>query len=170
MTLTTIKLKNILFTNYDKKKIYVMYYSGGGSLYHPLIHSELGEDISGYIFDSSPVPFKQNVFSNWIYHKFGSFTKHLVWGLACVPMWLFFNSRVSNPLLSMYNQHILNTKQYSKTLFITSKSDPLVPVHHIGEIVKQQHSDLLLLEDSGHLEHDVIYPSVYRNKLDEFLA
>jgi hypothetical protein len=58
----------------------------------------------------------------------------------------------------------------TKSLFITSKIDPLVPLRHIKKIVESQKSDLLLFDKSDHLEHDVMHPTEYIRKLDEFLV
>jgi len=171
MKMTTRKLKNILEDNYCRQKIYILYYSGGGSLYHPLIHEEMAGKISGYIFDSSPVPFKQHIFASWIDSKLGNrLTKFIVGRFSYLLMWPYFNTRMCNPMLLTYNQYVLNTKPNANILLITSKSDLLVPVSHIGDIVKSQSADLLLFDKSGHLEHDNMYPTEYVKKINEFLC
>lgn len=164
------KLEAVLTNDYNQKNLFILYYSGGGSLYHPIVHQQLSHRVKGYIFDSSPVPFRQEVFSNWIYHKFNNITKHMIWLISYVPLWTFFNFKICNPLLNTYNQYITDVPMNTKSLFITSKIDPLVPLRHIKKIVESQKSDLLLFDKSDHLEHDVMHPTEYIRKLDEFLV
>ena len=169
MESTVDKLQNVL-SNYHSRSVYMLYYSGGGSVYHPLVHNKRLPNVKGYIFDSSPVPFEQRVFSNWISDKMsGSLFKYPVRFLSHFPMWLFFNTRMCNPLLPIYNDYIRKTTPNAKMLVISSKSDPLVPVSHVGSLVKSQRVDLLLFDKSEHLEHDVVYPDEYLRKVTEFL-
>lgn len=151
--------------------IYILYYSGGGSLYHPTVCDKLNNcNIRGYIFDSSPVPFGSQVFFDWIGSKLSNpVTSFIAKTIVAVPLSLYMYTYGYNRL-NDYNHHILNEPFTAKTLFITSKVDPLIPYNHIKQIVDNQpNSKLLVFEDSDHIEHDVKYPDAYLLALQEMI-
>jgi hypothetical protein len=170
MKSTIYNLKKIIHRDYENSNIYVLYYSGGGSAYHPIVHHEIGRVVKGYIFDSSPVPFKQSVFSNWIAEKTQNKSlRYLTRLILYLPMLVIFHPKFCNNILHTYNDYILNTPTQNKTLMITSKSDSLVPVNHIDKIVEKNGYNLLIFDKSDHLSHDLLHPTEYINKMKEFM-
>jgi hypothetical protein len=149
------------------KEVYILYYSGGGSLYHPEVHKMLNVD--GYIFDSAPVPFGTLVFMNWL-AKMHSILALLFF----IPITIYMYT-IGYHKLNYYNSYIRNKKFGKNSLFITSKVDPLVPLEHINNIVENQNDDnqncyLKLFEDSDHISHDVKYPEEYIEAISDFIA
>lgn len=145
--------------------IYILYYSGGGSLYHPVVHKEITLSkkytVCGYIFDSSPVPFGVSVFMKWLNNIF----LQMIFVMPLfMYMYLFAYKR-----LNYYNDYILNVPFEVDTLFITSNNDKLVPIKTTLKIVENQNCYLKIFDSSDHISHDVKYPDEYFNLLNEFV-
>lgn len=169
---------NKLLNNYIDCKIYIIYYSGGGSVYYPLIHDNTSyhnlNNISGEIFDSAPVPFKMSVFINWICSKFDSkfINPILIFAIkkfAWLCLYIFFNCMMLNPILYDYNDLILKNKSNGKVLILSSNADLLVPLSHVQNISNKHNYSLHVFNGSDHLEHDTIFPNEYFNQLNKFI-
>lgn len=154
------KIKNLKET-IDSQNV-ILYYSGGGSFYHPFVHKELDHLVTNYIFDSAPVPFGISHFMKW------SFRKHnpIISILMFIPLTLYMYT-VGLFRITYYNNYILNNP-IKKGLLLTGTNDPLVPLDFVNKHLFKVFTSVQLF-DSGHLEHDIKHSSKYLEEISNFI-
>jgi hypothetical protein len=161
----TARVSEILH-RYHNIPVYLMFYSGGGALHYPhaldkLIKSD-DIDVRGVIFDSSPVPGHKRLFYDFVrdYTRLGA---AVAWPFLRLYFDIYAKARLNNYI------HAISTDRIN-SLFIHSKADPLTPSPFMKEVIgDDSKTSVLVLEESGHLEHDTMYPELYSKAVSEFI-
>jgi hypothetical protein len=109
-------------------------------------------------------------FGKWASEKVG-----VIGWIAVIPIFFYFHV-LEHDRIADYNEFIAREKNPPVTLFLTSYVDPLVPVEMVERMMGSRNSSrknsahVHIFEASPHLDHDILYPKMYREVLEDFLG